>query len=574
MNRAGIALVATLGVLVVVGLLVFGSFFTTTIEQSITRNDVLSTQANYVAQAGLQKYKAALFQNYRWMEQKMDEAEAASSGSTICLSSINSGIDFDRTGTPTAFDSNNAIGPITETVSSASGLVIGSYDVKIYRSTTNSQIYTIESVGTSGGARSKVRAVFQLANTGYLDNAIFAGSGQANKFINGGAEVRGGIYIVGDPASPSTYVIESNGNFTMSNEYNLADYGTTVTSKVNSANQVASNLCATLRVQYGKVSVGGSTLMGSPTNKLKGVYVSSGSSNINGNAADVCTKTKGICTDPPPGAFDLANPPEFPTLGGNGNCDTLNNPTWRQCIEQDATRNGGLMINRTATGSTLGNSQNTTLNSTGCLTTFGSTQSVTLQDQTVNCTFTRNGYLGGFSYDGSTNPATLTVYDTVNLVGYDLIFGKAVNYIARTGMPSSGTATTTTTNNAAIVVQAGIGGGNLRFNGNMLPDTTGSRYYPQHVLGFVAENNVRQEGQYVMAPIYSGGIFRLVKDNVLFGSIVTDMFCTTSAGQDACNAGQKSKIVYVNTGNFKPGIMRQPERYTTPVFKVLSYERR
>lgn len=65
-SKSGIAIVATLVILVLVGLLVFGTFYTTQIEQFVTRNDSTSTQANYIAQAGLQKYKTALFQNFRW----------------------------------------------------------------------------------------------------------------------------------------------------------------------------------------------------------------------------------------------------------------------------------------------------------------------------------------------------------------------------------------------------------------------------------------------------------------------------------------------------------------------------
>lgn len=579
MNRAGIALIAVLGVLVVVGLLVFGSFFTTTIEQNITRNDIVSTQANYVAQAGLQKYKAALFQNYRWREQLVDQDEAASDTSTVCYNNITAGIDFDRDGTPELFDANNTINVGTETVTDTLGTSIGTYTVRIFRSTTNPQIFTIESVGNSGGARSKVRAVFQLANTGYMDTAVFAGKGQANKFINGGATIRGGIYVVGDPTMRDTVVVDATGNFSQTNNYNLnGNAYSDVVGRVNTANRVADNLCATMRVQYGKMQVGGSVLLGSTTNKLKGVYVDRGMGS-NGsillpNAGAPCTNNKGICTDPPPGAFDLANPPAFPTLDSTGYCDTLSNPTWRQCIQQDAQRNGGLTLRR-GTGVVPSTTLN---NAASCTGVFGSSASVVLTTQTVNCTFTRNGVLGGFIYNGSTDPANLTVYDTLNLEGYNLTFGQAVNFIARSNMPSSGVAGSNTKDNAALVVQKdSLGGGDISFTGNFLPNTTGSKFYPQHVLGLVAENNVYQTAntaRFVMAPVYAGNMYRMKGSSTLLGNIVTNSFCTTSAGGSACNAGQTAEIVYVNTGNNKPGIMRQPERRSTATFKVLSYERR
>lgn len=79
MNAKGIALVATLALMVVIALLVFGTFFTTQIELWTTRNDTTSVQAFYAAEAGLQKYKAALFQQYVWREQSGTGEVAAAS---------------------------------------------------------------------------------------------------------------------------------------------------------------------------------------------------------------------------------------------------------------------------------------------------------------------------------------------------------------------------------------------------------------------------------------------------------------------------------------------------------------
>jgi Tfp pilus assembly protein PilX len=67
-SAKGIALVATLSLLVLIAILVFGTFFTTQLELWITRNDTTSVQAFYAAEAGVQKYKAALFQQYVWQE--------------------------------------------------------------------------------------------------------------------------------------------------------------------------------------------------------------------------------------------------------------------------------------------------------------------------------------------------------------------------------------------------------------------------------------------------------------------------------------------------------------------------
>jgi len=86
---------------------------------------------------------------------------------------------------------------------------------------------------------------------------------------------------------------------------------------VSEANRGAAGLCASLRVQYGKISVGGSTQIGEPNNKVKGVSVGRGLQDITGNAVDVCTHTRGVCTEAI-GGFDLSDPPAFPTLDGPG----------------------------------------------------------------------------------------------------------------------------------------------------------------------------------------------------------------------------------------------------------------
>jgi len=575
-RRDGIALITTLAILVVVGVLAFGTFFTTQIEQWTARNDSTSTQANYVAQAGLQKYKTILFQNYRWVEQ--GSTSSPSGGSTVCRNSLANGIDFDRDGTLTPF-TGGTMGPFTESVTDTSGRVIGQYRVTITKATNNPQIYTVTSVGTSAGARSTVQAVFQIANTGYLDNAIFAGQGQANKFINGGATIRGGIYIVGDPSNPSQKVIESNGNFSLLNHYNMSDYSA-VSNRVDPANQVANDLCASLRVQYGKVEVGGSTLIGEPTNKVKGVYVGNGASDVSGNASDVCTRTKGICTEQGPAPFDIANAPGFPTLGSRGECSIAGNPTptWRDCIQnQSSTPGSGLRIVRVAGVTNLfwpTLSPNPLVPPAACL-TFLNTSSLTFNTQNVDCSYTLpDGRKGGFVYNGSSSPARFTVYGSVDFEGFNLTFSKAIDYTARSWVSANGSYTQVNTASLTVMKNSTGSGGTLDLDSNLLPKTSDG-FFPQHVLGLVVEGDVYQRGQYVMAPLYSGGTFRIVKDNVLFGSVVANMFCTTSAGnQSSCAAGQKSEVVYINTGANKPSIMRQVERSTIPVFKILSYERR
>ncbi|MFX8766538.1 hypothetical protein ABTM49_20265, partial [Acinetobacter baumannii] len=86
---------------------------------------------------------------------------------------------------------------------------------------------------------------FRIELTGALQQAVFTGQGQSNKFINGGATIRGGIYVVG--RDPNATVIDSNGNFSMLNRYDLSAYTSNVANRVHPNNRSANNLCANLR---------------------------------------------------------------------------------------------------------------------------------------------------------------------------------------------------------------------------------------------------------------------------------------------------------------------------------------
>jgi hypothetical protein len=562
-SAKGIALVATLSLLVLIAILVFGTFFTTQLELWITRNDTTSVQAFYAAEAGVQKYKAALFQQYVWQERNGSVPQTG--GSTVCYSVFLEGIDWNRNGTldnEERFVSNTMTLATDEPVVDAQGRPVGRYTVELVR-TTSPRIYTLISRGESGGARARVQATVLLETPSPLNLAIFAGSGQANRWLNGGATIRGGIYIVGDPNNPDQEVISSNGNFSLLNWYDLTntrDYGS-LGNYVSEANRSATDLCASLRVQYGKISVGGSTQIGEPENKVKGVFVGRGLQDITGNAVDVCTRTRGVCTEAI-GGFDLSDPPAFPTLDGPGGCGA--GRSWRTCLREEAA--SGLRIAR---GSPPSISWPLLAippaPPPSCLTAFSGT-TVRLDGQTVDCSYTLpSGAKGGFKYTPG-NPATLEVYGTVVLEGFDLALDREVRYVAQTG----------SARNAVLAVLAQNGSrGNLDINGNLLPNTN-QGLFPEHVLGLVAERNMYQRGRYVMAPVYAGGTFRIVKQNVLVGSVVSNEFCTTSAGnQTNCAAGQSAEVVFVNTGANKPRPLQLLDRTAGRyAFLVLSYERR
>ncbi|BCZ87129.1 hypothetical protein TthAA37_13390 [Thermus thermophilus] len=558
MNRKGIALVATLALMVVIALLVFGTFFTTQIELWTTRNDTTSVQAFYAAEAGLQKYKAALFQQYVWREQ-----QGGTGGGSGCFTSLARGLDLDRDGTLTPFVNNRLVLAQDEVVTDANGNPVGRYTVTLYKDAEDGQLFTLVSEGTSGGAKARVQATFRISNTGYLEQAIFAGAGQANKWLNGGATIRGGVYVVGSPNDPDQYVIEANGNFALYNWYDLTTYSE-VTNRVEPSYQRAQDLCASLRVQYGKISVGGSTQIGEPNNKVKGVFVGRGAQDITGENVGVCQNNKGVCTEAM-GGFDLSDPPPFPTLDAKLDSDACSAyPTWRACLQGKA----ALRIQRIGNVLSVASPSDATLPSS-CLQAMES-GTLTLDTQSVDCTFTHlDGSRGGFRYtytgDKKSGQGLLEVFGDVVLEGIDVVLNRPVDYRAQSGSTKSAT--------LAVLKLSGKGG-NLDINGNLLPDATFG-LFPNHALGLLAEGDIYQRGQYVMAPLYAGGTFRVVKDNVLFGSVISNQFCTTSAGnQTQCNAGQKAEVVYIRIPKENRPVLLPSLRGGKPVFQVLSYERR
>lgn len=558
-DEKGIALVTALGLLLVMSVLVLGVFWTTQIELWTTRNDTTSVQAFYAAEAGLQKYKAALFNQYIWQERSL--TGSSPTGNVICYSSFANGIDWNRNGRIDQGESFTG-GKMTlaqnEPVLDANGNPVGYATVELYPS-NNPKTYTLVSYGTSNGAKARVQATFFIETPSPLNLAIFAGSGAANKWLNGGATIRGGLYVQGDPNNPDAYVISSNGNFSLLNWYDLSGYGP-LAQAVSGANQQANDLCATLRVRWGKVSVGGSTQIGEPTNKLKGVYVGRGRSDITGQNVDVCQANKGVCTEAL-GPFDLSDPPPFPTLDGPGGCG--GSLSWRDCLRSEAS----LRVVRGAPISwppwTSLPTPSTPLQS--CLQAFsGST--LTLGGQAVvDCSYTLpGGTKGGFKYSPGT-PGTLEVYGTVVLEGYDVVLQGDVRYRAQTNGVK---------NASLAVLKTPSGGGNLTVGGSLLPDTALGTF-PEHVLGLVAEGDLYQKGPYMTAPVYAGGTFRIVRKNVLLGSVITNQFCTTSAGGTNCNAGQSAEVVFVSTAGNRPEALEVIDqlagRFT---FQVLSYERR
>ncbi|ADD27416.1 pilus assembly PilX family protein [Meiothermus ruber] len=551
----GIALVVTLAILVAVALLAFATSITTMISQWSARNDRGATEAYYVAETGLQQWKTLLFQAYRWqLYQTIDRAAGSRTPTrSECGNVLAGGVDWNRNGT---IESNETL-PATRTGTVPMGAGVGTYTITIAQDPTRPRFMLVRSVGRYGGSQAIAQATFDLSNTGPWNYAIFSGRGASNKHLNGGAIVRGGLYVQGDPGNPDKEVIGSTGNFAMLNEYNYSS-DAVLSNRLNSDMRSLSNLCATLRVQYGRVEVSGSSSYGTPNNKLLGAYVGDSVNDIYGNTSDVCANNRGICTDDR-GAFDLPPPlaPRFPEFNTTP-CTSDPSRTWAACVRDEAAT-GGLRITSSAVLFPVGAIPTSPLSCLlGNLLNGGELR---FGGSSVDCRYTLNGKTGGFRYV-SGNPGMLEIYGTLHTSGIDVRFSNAINYRAFNFADP-------TERNASIFVE----GGSIYIQGDLLPDAS-SATFPDQVLGLLAQNNIEQLTNNAMGIFYAGNRFRTQQGQRTLGTVVSNEFCTTSAGGNQCNAGQQAEVTYIPTMGNIPVAARIPEDTVIASFKVMSYERR
>lgn len=571
-NSEGIALVTALAVLAIVTLLVLGTVFTTQIESWTTRNDTTSTQAYYIAHAGLEKYKTVAFQTFRFYLDHLQQYGSQLGTTAICGNLLASGLDLNRDFTISSSDGDLMPGgSITQNYGG------GTYTITFQLSGAD---VVLTSVGRIHGAKATDQVVFRPKNAGLFSNALFAGAGISSQFINGGAEIWGSVYVQGppnpdDPSITAPTVISSNGDFSMHNYYDTTDllnlmgnkFTTTQLQEMLGATATnQTDLCAHLRVAYGQVSTGGNTVIGDSsapsgyTAPLSGVNVYQGGSDINTGGSST------IFADNYPNgnlAYDLNKTMQLPTFSGTG-CTTSPGSTWGQCLDQqsskltsDASSNpGGCDLSTIASGSTL---------------EFDTTP--------IDCVGGTSSNPTGFKYyQDSSGNWTLQVYGLVDFQGYDLHFARnvATRFVGK----------------ATIMASAVNGtGGNITVDGDILPstnqvcDANGSNCHTpsfpnDEVLGMIAQNDLTFTGvnenelssstQTAVGLFYAGNQAAIEKGGVVMGSVLAKGIATSSG-----NAGQTSKVIQVPglEYNLAPGFTDIPNDVLA-TFRILSYERR
>lgn len=582
-STKGVALITSLAIMAVVGVLILGAVMTTQIELAVSRNDATSAQAQYIAQAGLQTYKAALFQNFRWLER--GGATGGPSGSTTpntdaCENSLSGGLNFERMSSGGLSWVNNRIQLPQESVTDVDGTVIGSYSITFMRDPNNPSRITIQSVGQTGGGSDNFRATatatatFVIRNSTTLEQAIFAGSGSGMRFVNGNTTIYGGIYIVGDPSNADAQVIEANGNMSILNGYSASQSGRP--QAVVSSAHSAANLCAALRVESGKVAIGGSTLLGEKDNRLLTVAVSRGIEDIDTSKGGTleCQGNKGVCSEAGVKPFDIGEPPIYPKLDASPNTPFCPEPkTWRTCIREEASADGMILTTNGGNTVTLESPSGATL-SPACQSHLEaaarSTSKVLTLDSTIDCTVTIDGVRSGFKY----TPGHFEVYGNVNLRGINLRFNRDVEYHAVSRNEEGASQPFA---NLSLEAIGGVGGNFLTEKNFTAGSSSDSVRFPNNVLSIIAEGTVELVGgnnTYYTVPVYAGTEFRLGANSKLFGQVIADVFCTTNKAGECKQAGSPAEIFFVPTGENRSKSFRAIAPSSLPTFTVEAYELR
>lgn len=289
----GFVLVVALLIVGIVAVMVAGSLVLSITNQRINRNDALTSQVLNVAQGGNAYWKAELVSLYQFMannfelyEDEINQYEA-NGGVISCGNYFAIGLDLDRDGTIDIAndpDKPNALPTVAIPIGSSKG------NATVKFSVAGSAI-RLEGVGELADAKSTVIEEFNISNVDIWNNAVFAESSAAQATIQGSAEIRGAIHLLGTGAAETDVVLDLSGSFGMGNTYrNLKPSLGATSAEMRLSNDDPQDLCATLRVRTGKVQLDGSAQIGYDEDKnpdpwidnLRGVYTNHGFTMENG----------------------------------------------------------------------------------------------------------------------------------------------------------------------------------------------------------------------------------------------------------------------------------------------------
>jgi len=292
-DEKGIALVVALLFLTLLSLLGIAGIITSSTDTKIAGNTLSSTKALYIAEAGLTRAEAELINDLNNDQNIANSSFAATSGA------------IDITPGSTAF----------YTVFNSISFGAGSYTIqfKNYGTAPNyeSAIVLVRSTGTGPNSSTvTLERYLSAENISPWNNAIFAGAGATGATINGNADIRGSVHILGTGLTSTNFAVNMSGGALIGNNYNGMDDALKALIPSIGATE---DLEAKLRVKQGKVGLSGTAQVGksetTSTNKdtVGGVYVTDGYGGTAG-ASNVYSDN-GTSN-----AYDLGDKVTFPSL--------------------------------------------------------------------------------------------------------------------------------------------------------------------------------------------------------------------------------------------------------------------
>ncbi len=304
-NKRGSVLLTTYMLIAV--LLFLGAAFlvVSTNEGRSSESQRKTTQAFYVAEAGIERAIYNLKADFAADE---DWGDGEINGWTY------DSTDTDAAGFypfPDASDVNN-------NTYLSTGLNGGSYAVGIMNVAGADDIW-VRSTGTIDGISQTILIYARIVNLSPWDNAIFGGAGASGGWVNGNVNVSGSVHILGDGLDPGDNAIDLGGTAELvRNNYDGLDPA--LEARVPALPTTVFNgdtvetLNAELRVKNGIVGLSGSSTIGEPDNPgdgeketVDGVYVNDG---YNGNKGSVNVYSDNGFSE----GYDLGDAVVFPSL--------------------------------------------------------------------------------------------------------------------------------------------------------------------------------------------------------------------------------------------------------------------
>lgn len=338
--QQGFAIVATLLVVAVIGVMVAGSLWLSSLNRQISQNDAVTTQVVNVAQGGNAYWKAELVSLYRYMMDNFSKYDTAitnyvnNGGNIACGNYFAIGLDLDRDGT---IDQTNGstLPSISIPAGSQTGTVITKFEV------VGSSV-KLTAQGKLGSSKATVVDEFNISSADIWNNAVFSDDGSSNGTISGRAEIRGAVHILGENPPANNIVLDITGTFGLGNTYRQLNPSLGVdASSLRLSNADPQDLCAALRVRKGDIKMNqGNPQLGYVESKnadpfidnLRGIYT-------NGEITGGVEDSNIFSQNGKSAKYDSGDTYKFPMLD-----DTIpgSSSTWAQKLRQNSLVLSGL----------------------------------------------------------------------------------------------------------------------------------------------------------------------------------------------------------------------------------------